>query len=103
MRKTTIALLALCRLAAAAGRADDPDPEPPGAKAELEKLKGTWTLTKILAGTRRGGGVVMTEVTRRGGMTFTFDGEKLVITQTVVVRGKGNFESTQSYKVKIDA
>jgi uncharacterized protein (TIGR03067 family) len=103
MRKTTIALLALCALAAAAGRAADPDPEPAGAKAELEKLKGTWTLTKVLAGTRLGGSVVMTEVKRRGGMTFTFDRDKLVITQTVVVRGKGTVESTQSYKVKIDA
>jgi uncharacterized protein (TIGR03067 family) len=103
MRKTTIALLALCALAAAAGRAADPDPEPAGAEAELKKLKGTWAVTKVLAGRRMGRNVVMTELKRRGGMTFTFDGDKLVITQEAAAKGKGKVDATQSYKVKIDA
>ena len=67
MRKTTSALLALCALAALAGRADDP--EPPGAKAELKKLKGTWVVMKVVWGKR--------EPTPPAVMTYTFDGDKL--------------------------
>jgi hypothetical protein len=41
--------VALWALAAVAGRAAEPDPEPPGgAKAELAKLKGTRTVTKAV-------------------------------------------------------
>jgi uncharacterized protein (TIGR03067 family) len=91
MRKTTSALLALCALAALAGRADDPDPEPPAtAKAELAKLKGTWTVTKSLAGKR--------ELKMPPGLTYTFDGDKLT-RETASGKAKG---SKQTYKVKID-
>jgi uncharacterized protein (TIGR03067 family) len=92
MRKTTGVLLALCALAAAAGRADDPEPD--AAKAELKKLKGTWTLTKQAMDGK--------EWKARFSLTFTFDGDKLVSTQIGSLRGKGKFESTDSFKVKID-
>src|SRR5262245_60228763 len=92
MRKTTSALLALCAMAALAGRADDPEPDT--AKGELKKLKGTWKVTKVLLGTR--------EAEPRNVMTWTFDGDKLVSTTTGTVRDKGKFEQTQTYKVKID-
>jgi uncharacterized protein (TIGR03067 family) len=98
MRKTTIALLALCALAGAAGRAADPDPEPPGgANAELRKLKGKWTVTKVLSGTR--------ELKLSPEMTFTFDGDKLT-RSTSLGKPKGNVkgkvERSVKYRVKID-
>jgi uncharacterized protein (TIGR03067 family) len=86
MRKTTSALLALCALAAVAGRADDPEPEPPGGAAGLRALKGTWAVTRMLAKDD----VFMARV----GTTYTFDGDKL--TRTTPATGK------QTYKVKID-
>jgi uncharacterized protein (TIGR03067 family) len=68
MRKTTIAALALCALAALAGRAADPEP-PGGGKAELKKLKGTWTVTKALWNNHGQRAPI--------GLTYTFDGDKL--------------------------
>jgi uncharacterized protein (TIGR03067 family) len=94
MRKTTSALLGLCALAALGGRADDPDPEPPGGgQAELKKLKGTWTVTKILAGNR--------EVKLSSTTTFTFDGDKLTRT-TSLAKAKKKAERSLKYKVKLD-
>jgi uncharacterized protein (TIGR03067 family) len=92
MRKTTSAALALCALAALAGRADEA--EPPGEKAELKKLQGTWKVTKVLLGTR--------EAEPRNVMTWTFDGDKLVSTTTGTAAGRGKFEDKWTYKVKID-
>jgi uncharacterized protein (TIGR03067 family) len=69
MRKTTSAVLALCALAALAGRADEAEPVPAGAKAELKKLKGTWAVTKRVLGGR--------EAKAPAGLIYTFDGDKL--------------------------
>jgi len=95
MRKTTGAVLALCALAALAGRADDPDPEPPGGgKAELKKLKGTWTVTRRLS---RGRELkALSSV-----MTFTFDGDKLTRT-TSLNKGNKKAERSVKFKVKLD-
>jgi uncharacterized protein (TIGR03067 family) len=94
MRKTTSAILALCALAALAGRADDPCPEPPGGgKAELKKLKGTWTVSKRLSGGR--------EMKAFSVMTFTFDGDKLTRTTSLNKGGK-KAERSVKYKVKLD-
>jgi uncharacterized protein (TIGR03067 family) len=90
MRETTSAVLALCALAALAGRAADPDPEPPGGAAELKKLQGTWAVTKMLA---KGD-----EFEPRAGMTYTFDGDKL--TRARPVTGRGGLK--QTFKVKLD-
>ena len=68
MRKTTIAFVSLCALAAAAGRADDPEPTG-GDKAELAKLKGKWTVTGRVLGGR--------EAKSPTGLTYTFDGDKV--------------------------
>ena len=70
MTKTTFAFVALCALAALAGRAEGPDPEPPaGAKAELAKLKGTWTVTRRSLGGR--------EAKAPAGLVYTFKGDKV--------------------------
>src|SRR5262245_65809988 len=91
MRETTSATLALCALAALAGRADDPEP-PGGMTAELKKLKGTWTVTRALFGKR--------ELKAPPGMTYTFDGEKL--TRSLPPFGKvGKGDRTVKYKVKL--
>jgi uncharacterized protein (TIGR03067 family) len=90
MRKTTSALLALCALAALAGRADDPEPDP--AKEELKKLQGTWTVTKWLSSD--GEGRPSSE------MTFTFDGDKLT-QSTYLVTLKVKDDRTMKYKVKV--
>jgi hypothetical protein len=77
MRKTTSAILALCAVAALAGRAEGPDPEPPaGAKAELKKLQGTWVTDRALFKKR--------EHKLSGQTKYTFDGDKL--TRAVPVR-----------------
>jgi len=94
MRKTTFAALALCAVATLAARAAD-DPEPADAKAELKKLKGTWTVTKLI---RKG-----KEPKARLGLTFTFDGDKQLTTVTGVAEGGGEVEVTESFQVKIDA
>jgi uncharacterized protein (TIGR03067 family) len=78
IRETTSAALALCALAALAGRADEAEP-PASAKAELKKLKGTWTVTKWLA---KGD-----EFEARAGMTYTFDGNRLTRVWPVTGRG----------------
>jgi len=95
--RTAAVLLALCGVAALAGRADDPDPEPPGgAKAELRKLKGTWTVTKTVWQGR--------EVKARPGLTYTFDGDKLTKAVPALAAGKIKAKALkQTYKVKIDA
>src|SRR5262245_16647123 len=67
MRKTARAMLALCALAALAGRADDPEPDT--TKAELKKLQGTWTVTKRVLGGR--------EAKAPAGLIYTFDGDKV--------------------------
>jgi uncharacterized protein (TIGR03067 family) len=90
MRKTTTAVLALCALVAVAGWASDPEP-PDGGKAELKKLKGTWTATKILDG-----GVE--EEAPAGRLTFTFEGSTL---KRRLVGGT-NAGGLRSYRVKID-
>jgi uncharacterized protein (TIGR03067 family) len=87
MRKTTSAVLVMCAVAALAGRADDP--EPATTKAELKKLKGTWTVTKAVWGKR--------EAKAPPGMTYAFDGDKLTRT-TPLGKGAGK----QTFKVKID-
>jgi len=98
MGKVMSVLLALGGLAALAGRAADPDPEPPGgANAELKKLKGTWTVTKGVFNKR--------ELKAPPGLTYTFEGNKLTRTAPFG-KGKGNVKgkggAQQTYKVKID-
>ena len=93
MRETASAALALCALAALAGRADDPEP-PDDKKAELKKLKGTWAITRVVMEGK--------EWKQRSDTTYAFDGNKLVATTTAFAEGKGKFESTESFKVKID-
>jgi uncharacterized protein (TIGR03067 family) len=101
--RTAAVLLALCALAALAGRAADP--EPPGdAKAELKKLKGTWTVTKAVFGGREAKAPPGMTYTL---MTYTFDGDKLTRTTPFGKvytndKGKGIDERKQAYKVKID-
>jgi uncharacterized protein (TIGR03067 family) len=90
-----MALLALCALAALAGRGDDPEP-PGGGNAELKKLKGTWTVTKAVFGKR--------ELKAPPGLTYTFDGDKLTRSMPIGklkgnVKGKGDREL--KYKVRI--
>src|SRR5262245_50759788 len=89
MRKTTIALLALGALAPLVTRADDPDPEPAGEKAELAKLEGTWVVTKAIWGKR--------EARSTPATTYSFDGDRLVV---VVPPPRG--EGKQTFKVKLD-
>jgi uncharacterized protein (TIGR03067 family) len=99
MRKKST-LLALCALAAAAGRAAEA--EPPSEKAELNKLKGTWKVTKLLAGDG------FTSPSREA--SYRFDGDKL--TRMTFRRfprergrrgrGGGNWPLRVTYKVKID-
>jgi uncharacterized protein (TIGR03067 family) len=67
MRKTTSAVLALCAVAALAGRADEAEPDT--AKAELKKLQGTWVVTKRVLGGR--------EAKSPSGLIYTFDGDKV--------------------------
>src|SRR5262245_36209127 len=88
--RSAAALLALCGLAALAGRADEA--EPAAAQAELKKLQGTWTLTKVLSSD--GEGKPSCE------MTFTFDGDKLT-QSTYLATLKVKDESTMTYKVKV--
>src|SRR5262245_27676917 len=92
MRKTTITLLALCALAALAGRADEADP--PDAKAELKKLQGTWRVPRQV----RGGRELKSKLPPP--LTYTFDGDKLVTTNTFFTRDR--LVEKQAYKVKID-
>src|SRR5262245_45311332 len=96
MGKAMSALLALGGLAALAGRADDPDPEPPGgATAELKKLKGSWTVTKGVLNKR--------ELKAPPGLTYTFEGNKLTRTAPFGKgKGIGKGDNKQTYKVKID-
>src|SRR5262245_9628635 len=95
MRKTTSALLALCALAALAGRADD-EAEPADAKAGLKKVRGTWAVTKTLVqGEERTGG---------GKLTYTFDSDKLTW-RSRTAKGPGRAKwggVTVTYKVKVD-
>jgi uncharacterized protein (TIGR03067 family) len=89
-RGTVILTGALLVLAATEVRSRGDDPEPPaGAKAELAKLKGTWTVTKAVWGKR--------EAKAPPGMTYAFDGDKLTRT-TPLGKGAGK----QTFKVKID-
>lgn len=95
MRKTTSALLALCALSVPGWRADDPEPEPPGGgKAELKKLKGTWTVTKRLSGRRELKALASV-------MTFTFEGDRLTRT-TSLNKGNKKAERSVKFKVKLD-
>src|SRR5262245_594476 len=89
MNKATVALVALCALAAVAGRADDPEP-PGGAKAELKKLQGTWTVTKRFSGKR--------DLKLPSTVTYTFDGDKLT-REMVLGKAKGG---KATFKVTID-
>src|SRR5262245_20151655 len=88
MRQLITATLALCALAVA-GRADNA--EPPGAAAELKKLKGTWVATRRMA---KGD-----EVKAPAGTTYTFDGDKLTRT---TASAKGEQPATAVFKFKID-
>src|SRR5262245_32635693 len=97
MRRTTSTILALCALAALAGRADDPEP-PGGAAAELKKLKGTWVVTKSLVNGE--------DRKERGKLTWSFDGDKLTWTGRTT-KGPGTARggvgvATATYKVKVD-
>jgi uncharacterized protein (TIGR03067 family) len=91
MLKPTFAFVAMCALAALAGRGAEPDPEPPVGNAELLKLKGTWSVTQAVGNKR--------ELKAPPGLTYTFDGDKLTHTAPL---GKGNETHTRKYKVKID-
>jgi uncharacterized protein (TIGR03067 family) len=96
--RSALAILTVCGLAALAGRADDPCPEPPGGgKAELKNLKGKWTVTKAVFKNR--------ELRAPPGLTYTFDGDKLTRT-TPIGKGKGNIKGKDDrsikYKVKLD-
>src|SRR5262245_63486232 len=53
--RSAAALLALCALAAVAGRADDP--EPPAKDADLKALQGTWKVTSATGGGKPAGDV----------------------------------------------
>jgi uncharacterized protein (TIGR03067 family) len=66
MRKSmlTTAMLALAVVALA----DDVEPEPPGGKAALRKLKGTWVSVRMYA---KGD-----EKPHEGVATYTFEGDK---------------------------
>jgi uncharacterized protein (TIGR03067 family) len=100
MRQRLAVILALCGLASLAPRAAEPDPEPPGAaKAELGKLKGTWAVTRALAGQR--------ELKAPAGMTYTFDGDKLAAHMPFVGKGttlkfKSKDAGREAFKVKVD-
>jgi uncharacterized protein (TIGR03067 family) len=92
MRKTTSAALALCVLAAA-GRADDPEPD--AAKAELKRLQGTWTVTKVISDKGKSPPVA----------TFTFNGDKVrrATSQPGAAGGGGKgARRALTYKVKIN-
>jgi uncharacterized protein (TIGR03067 family) len=93
MRKTTIAALALCAVAAVAGRADDAEP-PADVKAELKKLRGAWTISRAIPAERKPSFKV----------TYTFDGGELkrVIYQTAKDEGGKGRRTVFTYKVKID-
>jgi uncharacterized protein (TIGR03067 family) len=90
MRKTTSALLALCALAAVAGRADDAEPAA-DAKAELKKLQGAWTVTKVRANGK--------EREPRVRLRFTFTGDKL---RRVSGPDKDKEIFSETFKVKLD-
>lgn len=91
MRRTMIAVGLLLGLATLAGRADCPDPEPPGGGAELKKLKGSWTVTRAQIGKR--------DVKVASGMTYTFAGDKLTRTLNT---GKVKKPRTFTFKIKLD-
>jgi uncharacterized protein (TIGR03067 family) len=90
MRETASAVLALCALAALAGRADEAEPDP--AKEELKKLQGKWTVTKVLSSD--GEGKPSSE------MTLTFDGDKLT-QSTYLATLKVKDDRTMTYTVKV--
>lgn len=69
MRALALSLVLL--VAAAAARGDD-DPEPPGGSSGLGKLRGTWTVTKLMLKGK--------EMTAPRSMTYTFEGAKLTTT-----------------------
>src|SRR4051794_39733998 len=83
MRRALVAALALSVLVVAA-RADDVDPEPPGGKASLRKLKGTWVSVRMLV---KGG-----EKTHEG-VTYTFDGDRADYTFKTSAKRVMKFES----------
>jgi hypothetical protein len=66
MRRALVAAMALSVLVVAAG-ADDVDPEPPGGKAALRKLKGTWVSVRM---------IVKGDSRAHEGATYTFEGDK---------------------------
>jgi uncharacterized protein (TIGR03067 family) len=79
-------LLVAVALASPTSRADNTDPEPPGSSSsELRKLKGAWTMARLVFKGR--------EIKPGGVMTYTFDGDKLTIDQN------GN---KRTLKVKLD-
>jgi len=86
--KTTLALAALCALAAA-GRADDP--EPPGGLTGLRALKGTWVVSRALYKGR--------EVKVPPGVTYAFDGAGLTWTMPA---DKIVGERKQTFRVKVN-
>jgi uncharacterized protein (TIGR03067 family) len=88
MTKYLAPVVILC--VALAPQARPADPEPPGSSAKVQReLKGTWTVTKGIFGGR--------ESKAPPGLTYAFDGDKLVRDAPF---GKGN---KMTYKVKIDA
>lgn len=90
MLRTAVVLVALG--AVGAGRGDDPEPPRGGGeKAELRKLKGTWTVARAMIGKR--------EVKTPAGLTYTFDGDKLTWSRPV---DKDGVKQVQTYKVKLD-
>src|SRR5262249_12728345 len=81
--------VSLCCLSLAAPARPDDDPEPPAGGKALRELKGTWMVTRAVFGGR--------EAKAPPGLTYAFDGGKLVRTAPV---GKG--DNRQAYKVKLD-
>src|SRR5262245_25859539 len=92
MRRTTSTILALCALAALAGRADDPEP-PAGAKAELKKLQGTWTVTKVVRGKAE---------RKSPGTTYTFDADKVTRSSPYPGEDKEKRSFRATFDVKLD-
>jgi uncharacterized protein (TIGR03067 family) len=85
MRGAVIMVLALSALAATA-RAEDVDPEPPGSgRAELRKLRGKWTVTRL----RWRGPEKKSSLTP----SYSFDGDKMT---------QGGGRSPDVAKVKVD-
>jgi uncharacterized protein (TIGR03067 family) len=93
MRKSAAVVLALCALAAVAGRADEAKPAG-GAKEELKKLRGAWTVTKTVWRKRE---------SKVSGVTYAFDGGALTRSSVPPGGGKEKRVYMATFSVKVDA